>query len=68
MEFTPEQEKQLKKLLEHAETLERMSKKEEAWTIVSSSVKSIMVGVSVVLTFIWLLWDKFVALVGAASK
>ena len=66
--LSADEKSRLERLLSHAETLERIARKEEAWTIVSSSIKSILIGLAAVLTAGFFLWDKFKALIQAAVK
>ena len=55
----------LKSLLQHQETLRKVAKKEEAWTVVASSIKMVALWVIATLTATALLWDKIIKVLKA---
>ena len=55
----------LKSLLQHQATLSKVAKKEEAWTVVASSIKMVALWVIATLTATALLWDKIIKVLKA---
>ena len=67
-ELSDEEYEDFLELRRNKATLSKIAKKEDAWTLVASSIRSVLTGVAIILTAVWALWDNFKALITAAVK